>query len=252
MQTFMASDKRRMYGDLAWTWPIISPHEDYREVVEEIAKLLTARAGYLIHDILHLGCGGGNVDHTLKQYFSVTGVDISEEMLSLARQLNPDLTYQTGDMRSVRLGKQFDAVILLDSIGYMRTVDSLRAAFKTASAHLIPGGVLLALVEETRESFVQNRTVSSAHSRGEIEIVLVENYYDPDPEDSSYEANFVYLIRRSGELTVETDCHLLGLFELEIWTTIMRELGCDLHQTKSRVMDVDGRTSLILIGTKKY
>lgn len=251
MQTFVASDKRRMYGDLAWTWPIINPHEDFVGQADGIARLLESHAGAPIYDVLHLGCGGGNVDYNLKNHFRVTGVDISDDMLHLARQLNSDLVYEQGDMRSVRLGKQFDAVIMLESIGYMRTTESLRAAFKTAASHLRSGGIILAMVEETRENFIQNRTESTVHSRGEVEIVLVRNSYDPDQEDSWYEVNFIYLIRRSGELAVEADCHLRGLFDLETWKSIISEHGLVPHEESLPTITSGDRHRLTLIGSMR-
>ena len=133
-------DVRRLYGDLAWTWPIISPPEDYVPESEFFANLMKEHLETEPRTLLHLGCGGGHNDHTLKQHFGVTGVDISPEMLGLARKLNPDVTYVEGDMRTVRLERTFDAVAILDSVNYMLAATDLRTAFDTAFAHLKPGG----------------------------------------------------------------------------------------------------------------
>jgi len=43
-------------------------------------------------------------------------------------------------MRSVRLGRTYDAVIIHDAIMYMTTEDDLVAALATARAHLAPAG----------------------------------------------------------------------------------------------------------------
>jgi hypothetical protein len=40
----------------------------------------------------------------------MTLVDLSEEMLVVSRQLNPECQHHQGDMRTVRLGRTFDAV----------------------------------------------------------------------------------------------------------------------------------------------
>jgi len=64
--------------------------------------------------------------------------------------LNPEVAYCIGDMRSVRLEKVFDAVMIADSIDYMLTSEDLRAAFETALVHLKPGGVFCTYVEVTR------------------------------------------------------------------------------------------------------
>lgn len=137
----ISKDQRRLYSDLAWTWPIISPPEHYIEEAEDFRRTIMAHARIPAATLLDLGCGGGHNDWTLKKHFQVTGVDISPEMLELAARLNPEAEYLQGDMRTVRLGRLFDAVVIADSIDYMLTEVDLRAAFVTAYEHLKPGGV---------------------------------------------------------------------------------------------------------------
>ena len=48
-------------------------------------------------------------------------------MLEKVKQLNPELEYHLGDMRTIRLVKTFDSVIIGDSIGYMLTKEELLA-----------------------------------------------------------------------------------------------------------------------------
>ena len=229
-------DQRRMYGDLAWAWPIISPPEDYIEESEQFSKIIRKRSRIEVKTLLHLGCGGGHHDHTLKKHFEVTGVDVNKAMIDLAKQLNPEVTYLVGDMRSIRLDKAFDAVTIFDSIGYMLTEDDLQSAFATAFIHLKPDGILLTYQENSTEHFKQNQTRYSTHSQGDIEITFVENNYDPDPKDTTYESTFVYLIRRGKELKIETDSHVLGIFPRETWLTLLKETGFQVEiQDKSIV-----------------
>ncbi len=220
-------DQRRMYNDLAWTWPIISPPEDYVEESEIFSDIIKRHSRIPPRTLLHVGCGGGHNDYTFKRHFEVYGVDISPEMLELAKRLNPDVTYSLGDMRSVRLGKVFDAVAILDSINYMSTLESLRAAFRTAHAHLRRGGVLIAAIEETVEDFRQNETSITKKSRDGVEVTLIENGYDPDKSDTSYEATFVYLIKRGEALDIQVDRHVCGIFDLDTWFEIPRNIGME-------------------------
>lgn len=226
----LPGDQRRLYSDLAWLWPIISPPQDYVEETEQLCRAIRDSSLIEVSRLLHLGCGGGHNDYTLKEHFDVTGVDLSDAMLELARRLNPQVAYARGDMRTVRLGACFDAVTLLDSVNYMVTVEDLRATFATAFAHLKPGGVFVTIAELTRESFQQNRTYSSTHARGDIEVAFIENHYDHDPNDTSYEVTFVYLIRRRGELKIETDRHLCGVFALDVWESALKETGFEVSR----------------------
>ena len=224
----------RLYSDLAWTWPIISCKEHYIEEAEGFIALIQRHSRIEAHTLLHLGCGGGHLDWTLKRHLNITAVDLSEDMLALARRLNPEVTYLQGDMRTLRLERLFDAVMVADSITYMTTVPDLRATFATAYAHLKPGGVFCTYAEATRESFQQNRSECSAHTAGDVDIAFYENYYDPDPSDTSFEGVMVFLIRRRGELTIETDHSVCGLFPLQTWLELLEGVGFEAapHKTE--------------------
>jgi hypothetical protein len=230
-------DGRRMYIDLAWAWSIISPKENYIPEAEEIRKVIESHAQVKIKDILHLGCGGGHLDYTFKNYCEVTGADVSEDMLGLARKLNPEVNYLIGDMRNMQLDRAVDAVIIADSIDYMLPEKELRKSFWTAFEHLIPGGVFYTYAEVTRERFQQNRIYVTTHKQGDIEITLIENNYDPDPTDTMYESVFLYLIRRKSRLEIETDQHLGGIFPQTTWFNLLKEVGFDRKET---IFDLEG------------
>jgi hypothetical protein len=145
-------------------------------------------------------------------------------MLAGARSLNPEVEYLAGDMRDVRLGRTFDAVLVHDAVAYMTTPAELRAAYATAAAHLGPGGVLVTAPEELRSRFRQHRVQSETHTRGNRTLTLVQVDYDPDPADTSFEATFVFLIRQAGQpLQIEIDHHVCGLYSVE---EVLASAGC--------------------------
>jgi SAM-dependent methyltransferase len=222
-------DQRRLYGDLAWTWPLISPPEDYVEEAEHLCQVIGRFARLPVRSLLELGCGGGHNNATLKRHFSVTGVDISPAMLSLAQSLNPEVSYLLGDMRSIRLEQRFDAVLIADSIAYMCSEEDLLAAFETAFFHLKVGGIFVTYAEQTKETFQQNCTSVSTHRAGDREITFIENLYDPDPSDTTIEMTFLYLIRQDGMLEIETDRHMAGLFPRQSWPSKLREAGFEVE-----------------------
>jgi SAM-dependent methyltransferase len=215
----------RLYGDLAALWSLFSPPEDY---VEEAG---TFRARLLRHGVpdggtlLHLGSGGGSLDHSLKRAYRVTGVDRSEAMLAQARRLNPEVEYVLGDMRDVRLGRTFDAVLVHDAIAYMTTVDELRAAYRTAAAHLRPGGVMLALPEELKERLPHLSPSVETRSAGSTVLHVMETHHDADPSDHAVETVYVFLVREGDALRVELDRHLTGAFTLEEFLDAIRTAG---------------------------
>lgn len=243
-------DQQRLYKDLAPYFPIITPPEDYLEEGEYFAQVIKNTSPIESKTLLDLGCGGGNDDFALKKYFNVTGIDLSPEMLKLAKKLNPDVNYLLGDMRTIRLKEKFDAVTVFDSINYMLTKQDLRSVFETAYEHLKPGGLLIIVVEITPENFKQNYTRSSVHLKDDVEVVFIENMFDPDPLDSTYEGTYIFLIREKGKLRIETDRHVCGIFSLDIWFDLLQEAGFKVNKLDFNVSDPEARNYPLLACVK--
>ena len=87
----------------------------------------------------------------------MTLVDLSPEMLKVSKELNPQCEHIQGDMRSVRLDQEFEAVFIHDAIDYMRTAADLFQAIETAYVHCKAGGVALFAPDHTRETFKAQR-----------------------------------------------------------------------------------------------
>ncbi len=216
------------YNELAWTEPIVAPPELLSDEIELYCRLIRENSLIEPKTLLHLASGAGIGDYTFKKHFAVTGVDISKGMLEVARQINPEVTYHFGDMRTVDLGEKFDAVAIPDAIGYMTTVEDLRRALQNASKHLNPGGVLM-ITAHMKEEFRENNFAYSG-TRDDLDVTVFENNYIPDPKGTIYEATIVYLVRRSGELTVYTDRHIIGLFDSQVWYDLFSELALEVKQ----------------------
>ena len=73
-------------------------------------KTLLAACERTPRTLLELGSGGGNNASYLKARFQMVLVDRSSGMLAVSRALNPECEHVEGDMRTVRLGRQFDGV----------------------------------------------------------------------------------------------------------------------------------------------
>jgi SAM-dependent methyltransferase len=225
----------RLYTDLAWLWPLWGDADDeYARYCRHVARLIARHAERPAGTLLDVGCGGGKNVFNLKGTFSVTGVDLSPAMLAQARNLNPESTFVHGDMRTFRLGRTFDAVLMDDALSYMSCLADVAAAFRTASAHLKSGGVLVATPDVTTETFRQNRTIvtpaTRTGARDALDVVFVENVYDPDPADEHYETTILYLIRDHGHLRIETDHWTMGLFSLDTWRGVLRDTGFEVHE----------------------
>ncbi len=222
----------RLYDDLAWLWPIISPPGDYLAEAEEIAGLLRQWSRREVRRLLDLGCGGGHIDSGLKRYFEIVGVDLSEAMLALARELNPEVAYVRGDLRAPPVDELFDAVYLGDAVNSMLSEADLRRAFQAAYDRLAPGGVFLTVAELTRENFKSPESMVTLHGGSDVHVTFVQDFFDPDPADTTYDLTLVFLIRSGGKLEVEVDRHRAGIFSLETWRATAGDVGFDTQLTK--------------------
>ena len=177
--------RHRLYGDLAHVWPLMSPPDHYKEKARYWLRELRARLAPGKRRILDLGTGGGHHLHHLTAEFDAVAVDLSEAMLSHSRRLNPGVVHHVGDMRTVRLGETFDAVLVHDAISYMTTEADLLAVFATARAHLRPGGLLVAAPDDYTDTFDPPRVGYQTNRNAETELTYVEYSTDLDPTDTT-------------------------------------------------------------------
>ncbi len=242
-----AVKQNRMYDEFAHMWPLISHPEDYAEEAGYWRDSLREKLGPGRHEILELGVGGGNNLSHLTGEFQATAVDISEKMMANSIRLNPGVEHHIGDMRTVRLGRTFKAVIIHDAIAYMLTEDDLRAAFATARFHLAPGGVFITAPDWYRETFPGTHVTSELKRREGKELAFVQYWHDPDPNDTTVEALYVYVWKENGRLRVEQDLHITGLFPVETWQKLMTEAGFEVEKLSYPLHD-DAREAYLLRG----
>ncbi|MDZ4121616.1 MAG: class I SAM-dependent methyltransferase, partial [Candidatus Cloacimonadaceae bacterium] len=199
----MIASTNRLYKDLAWLWKLWGdPHKEYAEYSNYVMQNLQHLYPKRIESILVLGCGGGKNVFTVKKFGRTIGLDISPDMLNLAKQLNPEVDFVCADMRTFSLGSTFDAIFIDDAVSYMISEEDLSQLFTCCINHLKPGGVLSVSPDKTTENFQNNATEtfrSIPHSQyPDTEIVYIVNDYDPDADDNTYETTFLYLIRQNG------------------------------------------------------
>ena len=196
--------------------------------------------------MLELGSGGGHNASHLKSQFAMTLVDLSEQMLEVSRQLNPECEHVHGDMRTVRLGRAFDAVFVHDAICYMVTRDDLRAAIETAFVHCRPGGIAVFVPDEIAETFEE----STRHG-GTGDVRYLEWSWDPNPLDDWTLTEYAFLLRQAdGSVEVVHDTHRTGLFSEDVWLRLLTEVGFEAASVLEDVSDGDWKPRTIFTGRR--
>jgi SAM-dependent methyltransferase len=164
--------------------------KDYPAEAAELDRLIkescpTART------LLDVACGTGAHLAELSHRYEVEGADLSPAMLAVARGRLPGIPLHQADMRTLDLGRSFDAVIcLFSSIGYVTDPSEMRSTVARLAAHVAPGGVLIldgwVRPDEWRESFrpepdiardEEMLVVRLAHSRREGNVTELEMHH---------------------------------------------------------------------------
>ncbi len=221
----MAKRRMKLYTSMASWFYLLTPPEEYAEEVGIYLPLLKGPASPRRPTLLELGAGGGNNASHLKKHFTMTLTDISPQMLAMSRTLNPECEHRKGDMRTLRLGRTFDAIFAHDAIEYMHTEKDLGAAIQTAFVHCRPGGVALFTPDHVRETFKPS-TDHGGNDKGARGLRYLAWTYDPDPSDTVYTVEFACLLRQAnGRVRMEYDRHYCGLFPQRTWLKLLRETG---------------------------
>lgn len=113
----------------------------------DLLEAIFRRSGRPIGTVLDLGCGtGAHAVRLAQRGHEVVGVDLSDGMLEAARRRaeragSSPVSFMRGDIRSVRLDRQFDAVICMFAVlGYQTSDQDVADALETVRIHLAPGG----------------------------------------------------------------------------------------------------------------
>jgi SAM-dependent methyltransferase len=221
------ADEYRLYGDLAAWWPLISPPEEYAEEAGYLAAVLSSAASPM-REVLDLGSGGGHNAVHLKERMSLTLVDLSAQMLSVSRRLNPESAHHQGDMRTVRLGRTFDGVLVHDAVDYMTTEADLRLVIETAFAHCRPGGIALFVPDHTADTFRSGSGDGGSNEAAGRQATFREWTWDPNPADSWIQAEYEFTLRAAdGAVQVVRETHRLGAFSRVDWLRLLAEAGFD-------------------------
>lgn len=239
----------RMYRDLAKWWPLLSPVEDYAEETEVLRSVFDEKLGAGRHTLLDLGVGGGHHLSHLTARFDAVAVDISPEMLENSRRLNPSVEHHVADMRQVRLRRSFDAVLVHDAVDYLLSREDIEQMLATVVAHLRVGGVLVLCPDWFKETFVDQSVCHTTHFRDETSLTYIEYVHDPDPSDTTIESIMFFLIRERGEVRIEQDRHVMGLFPRSQWIDLVRRAGFAV-QTRSNGSSIHGQALTLIVGVK--
>jgi SAM-dependent methyltransferase len=244
MSAEQPAEQPKLFTELASWGQLVSPTDFYANEATFFKELLRAEDA---RTVLELGSGGGNVAWLLKNDFTLTLTDISGEMLAQSKKRNPELEHLEGDMRTLRLGRTFDGVLIDDAIMYMTTEEDLRAALLTAYEHCKPGGVVVIAPDWVAETFRPHTTHEGADA-GERGIRALEWIWDADPNDTKVNYEIILALKEGDNLRTVVDRHVVGIFPRATWVRLLEEVGFEVKVVED--LSTEAERSEVFLGHK--
>jgi SAM-dependent methyltransferase len=212
------------YHDLADFYDLVYLYVDYHQHANAILSLIQQYKKTQNNALLDMACGTGTHAKILKPHgFAITGVDLSEDMLAVARRKNPDTVFIQGDMRTFRPNEKYGVVLCFyNAILYNPDEGQLRQTLSNFYAALEPGGVLIFDAVDKR--------IGLTAKRGAF-------IYDGKDVHLEFRPEWAYnQAQNRMDLTIDLvvdgktyhDHHVMGAFTFEELTALLKQAGFEV------------------------
>jgi ubiquinone/menaquinone biosynthesis C-methylase UbiE len=238
--------KQLLHNKLAKYYDRVYSFKDYLDEAVRLQNLIIKYLESGGNTLLDVACGTGLHLKHLKDDFSCTGVDISKSMLKIARKNAKGVTFKEADMKTLRLGKQFDVIVcLLSSIGYVKTAASLEKTIRNFSKHLKKGGLALIEPSHAKSVYVSGEPRITTYDGKDAKIARVN--VTKIRQATAVLSMHIIIAERGKDAKYFVDRHELGLFGINNTLRIMKAAGLKSKYLKNGLMP--GRE--LFVGIKK-
>jgi ubiquinone/menaquinone biosynthesis C-methylase UbiE len=238
--------KQILYSELAKCYDLIYSFKNYKKEAARIKSLVSKYKESEGNELLDVACGTGHHLNYLKDAFSCTGVDVSAEILEVAKKNVEGVAFEQADMTKLNLGRQFDVVTcLFSSIGYVKTRSNLRKTIHNFAKHTKKGGVMLIEPWFTKVAYIVGSPHMSTYDGKDIKIARL-NVSEIRGNLSVMDMHYLIAEKDKG-VKCFVDRHELGLFEVDETLRIMKAVGLQSKFLKHGLAQGRG----MFIGIKK-
>ncbi len=217
------------YSGFAEVYDLFMDNVPYEEWCEYLLQILQQQN---IHDglVLDLGCGTGKMTRLLaKAGYDMIGIDLSEEMLGIAREYEDEdsgILYLNQDMREFELYGTVKAVVsICDSMNYITEEEDLLTVFELVNNYLDPGGIFvfdLNTLYKYRE-ILGETTICENREEGSF---IWENYFDEEEQINEYDLT-LFIREEDGRYSKYEETHYQRGYELETVKALLKEAGLE-------------------------
>ncbi len=240
-----SSGRHALYRELAWLYDkMYARIFPYEETFNFLNRLLKE---HNCHSILEVACGTGLLMEILERNgYEVTGLDLSCEMLKIARKRCRGRLLRQ-DMRNIQLRRCFDALLCLGrSFTYMMTDEDVEKSIGSFSRSLKVGGIL---IFDNFDAECRDESYFKEWRRQEFEfetyrVTRLSKSFDYDEGNNSWLVKWLYIIEKDGKRETVRDEARLRAFHESYLKEKLRKHGFNTLES------VHKWNSLILIAKK--
>lgn len=197
----------------------------YREEVERIIEIVN-EYNPTAKTILDIACGTGAQAKYLAERYTVTGLDLSPEMVEIAKNKVPSGQFVVADMCNFLLNTSFDvAVNLYGSIGFAEDYEAMKASLKCVHKHLNTGGVFILTPWSTKETF-QDGLVAKGRSEKPNGFCRMESVQRVS--DNKVQVQMHHLVAKNMEISYHTNESQVSLFSETEYRSAIEDAGFSL------------------------
>lgn len=217
------------YKSFAQVYDLFMSDIEYKDWIKYLNKIW-AKYNLSPKLIAELGCGTGNITIELaRQGYDMIGIDISEDMLAIAKKKSNDsnILYLLQDMTEFELYGTVDCIIsLCDSINYITDENDLLKVFKLVNNYLNPKGLFIFDIN-TEYKFKKFFSDNTFAQTDEEACYIWENFYDEDKKINEYYMNF-FIKQDNNNYKRFEEIHYEKAYSVQIIEELLNKSGLKL------------------------
>jgi SAM-dependent methyltransferase len=222
-----------MYQDFAYIYDDLMGNVDYEKWTDHVEAIFK-KYGIKPKSVVDLACGTGGVTNILAgRGYQVTGVDLSEDMLYVAREKarksGLSIPYICQDMTRLELHQPVDAITCMcDGFNYILDKADLQRTLQRIYDYLCPGGILVFDISSHYKlsSILANNTMADPDE--EISLIWL-NQFNKDTQ--ILEMSLTFFVREGSMYNRSDETHLQRAYHEDEIMELLQECGFTQRET---------------------
>lgn len=221
--------KSGKYYDLIYDW------KDYKKEAEQVLNLIEKYKKSKGKNLLDVACGTGKHSKYLSRKYNYTGIDLSKEMIQVAKNNFKNLKFFQANMIDFNLNKEFDIITcLFSSIGYITKLSDYEKTISNFSKHLKKGGVLILELWYSKDQLKNKISSISLNTSKDLSVARGSFIY---VKGNKCILEMHHMISKNG-VGIENilEIHKMGLFDKKKQVDLIKNKGFNVKLFKKDLM----------------